>query len=98
MYGNGQLGIISQTQDRVKDRQEESRSLARAGLGAAHQIPLGLHDGDGVLLDRCGLHVPTLGYVLLQERLAVKLSQLDCVLESVFEPNISLLDLNSTLD
>ena len=46
------------TQNCVKDRQEEGCGLARAGLGAPHQIPLGLHDRDGILLDGRGLLVP----------------------------------------
>ena len=39
------------TQDSVEDRQEEGCGLAGARLGASHEIPFGLHDGNGILLD-----------------------------------------------
>lgn len=38
----------------VDDREEEGRCLARAGLGARHEISAGHEDGDAVLLDRGG--------------------------------------------
>ena len=51
----------------MKDRQEEGRGLAGARLGAPHEVPLGLHDWDGVLLDGRRLLVSRLGDILQED-------------------------------
>ena len=48
----GLLSGRSLLADPVQDRDEEGGSLAGAGLGAGHQVPLGEDHGDGVLLHR----------------------------------------------
>merc|ERR1719229_2188670 len=50
-----------------EDRQEEGRGLAGARLGASHEVPLGLHDWDGVLLDGRRLLVSRLGDILQED-------------------------------
>ena len=61
----------------MEDRQEEGCGLAGARLGASHEIPLGLHNGNSVFLDGRWLLVSRLVNVL-QEDLA-KISLLEGV-------------------
>ena len=61
----------------MEDRQEEGCGLAGARLGAPHEVPLGLHDGDGVLLDGRRLLVSRLLDVLHEDVAKV------CLLEGV---------------
>ena len=61
----------------MEDRQEEGCGLAGARLGATHEVPLGLHDWDGVFLDGRGLLVSRLVDVLQED--VAKISLLEGV-------------------
>ena len=61
----------------MEDRQEEGCGLAGARLSAPHEVPLGLHDWDGVFLDGRGLLVSRLVDVLQED--VAKISLLEGV-------------------
>ena len=54
-------------QQRMQDGQEKGGRLARSGLGASHEVPLGEDDWDGGLLNGGRLGVAALLDVLQQE-------------------------------
>ena len=61
----------------MEDRQEEGCGLAGARLGAPHEVPLGLHNGNSVFLDGRRLLVSGLIDVLQQD--VAKISLLEGV-------------------